>query len=350
MLTLGEKTEIRNLLSRFNTIPEGETVVANLLRSLSAKIVDKALAVIVLNTWCGLVGEADARSRSGPISTEHALQLTESELLTTAIPNHLWSAVMSNSPFKTLPSGIGPTSNIKSLATLMRYLLGIYDLPDPVSGTPIPLCHHVTPAMRQRQLDRISRAMMPLKTRSLATGARIHHKRWFWVATSHGLADVLKACVDDEAAAVAVDKLGLVHFSRNLSTQSPAERYVVEVRLSPTFAPEYVKPSFVFSDHNPRFVAWTDTIARSDPIWGRAADLQVFHNQVRLDHGCRETVRLTPGVVAATDILDLVVLGYLDINRWGLRNVADGTEVFADRLRDLRSRDDVVEGILSFLE
>jgi hypothetical protein len=231
----------------------------------------------------------------------------------------------------------------------MQHLLGIHDLPDPHSGAPIPISHHNTTAMRKRQADRIHKALSALKTRPLATGARIHHRRWFWVTTSRSLRNVLSGCLNNQAAAKAVDMLGLVHFSRKQATQSPTERYVIEVKLPDSFGPECVKPSFVFADHNPRFVAWTDSVVRTDSHWGRAADLAIYYNQVRLEHGCKEMVKATPNDIVHTDILDFIVLGYLDVNRWGLGDVAEGTEVFADRLRHGRSKADMVDSVVSFL-
>lgn len=351
MLTSVEAIEIRELLTRFNGCPEGETVVANLLRSLEAKIVDKPLAKIVLNAWCRSVKQADATSPMGRVSPELALKLTESELLSTIGPCPIWDDIRSHDPFQPFPPGIGEVSNIKNLSTVLKNILGITDLPDPNSGNPIALSHHVTPRLRQRQLDRISRSMAQLKTRPLAKDAKIHHKKWFWVTPRHGLEDVLRGCVDSEAASATVDKLGLVHFSQKFTTRPAAERYIVEVRLSPSFAPEYVKPSFIFSDHNPRFAAWTDNIVRPDPYWGRAADLSVFQSEKRLAHGCNEMVRATPDTLLKTDILDLSVLGYLDVNRWGLTDdVAEETDVFAECLRDKKPKELVVEHILNFMK
>lgn len=354
MLTASEIAAVHSLLSRFNSIPEGETVVANLLRSLEGGIVAKPLAEIVLKAWCDLVRDADAASLAhghGAVSAESALRLTESELVSTVKPSPLWTAIRTGpvNPFTSGPTGTGPVSNLKSLATVMQHLLGIYDLPDPHSGAPIPISHHVTTAMRKRQTGRIRRALSAFKSHPVVLGARIHHRRWFWVTTSRGLAEALSGCINDQAAAKAVDMLGLVHFSRKQATQSPTDRYVVEVKLAASFGPECVKPSFIFADHNPRFVAWTDPVARADPHWGRAADLAIYHNHVRLEHGCKEMVRATPTDVTPSDIVDLVVLGYLDVNRWGLGDVADGTEVFADRLRHGRSKADMVDSVVSFL-
>ena len=350
MLTSVETTEIRNLLTRFNGSPEGETVVANLWRSLKAGIVNEDLAKIVLNAWCDSVKRADANSAMGQISSEHALKLTESELLSAAGPCPIWDEIRSNDPFQPVPSVIGEVSNIKNLSTVLKYLLGITDLPDPHSGDPIALSHPLTPTMRQRQQERVSRSIAQLTTRPLARGARIHHKKWFWVTPRRNLEEVLRRCGDSEAASTAVDKLGLVHFSQKLTARPAAERYIVEVRLSSSFAPEYAKPSFIFSDHNPRFAAWTDAITCSDPHWGRAVDLSVFQNEKRLAHGCKEMVRATPDTLLQTDILDLSVLGYLDVNRWGLKDDAAGeTDVFADCLRDKQLKALVVEDILSSL-
>jgi hypothetical protein len=349
MLTAIERTEIHSLLTRFNDTVEGETVVANLLRSLEAGIVDKSLAKIVLNAWCDSVKRADDGSPTGQISPEHALQITESGLLTTVGPCPFWDKIRTYDPFKPAPPGIGEVSNIKNLSTVLKYLFGITDLPDPHTGDPIPLSHHGSITPRRRQLDRISRSMAQLKTHPLIKDARIHHKKWFWVTPRHGLEDVLRGCTDSEAATTAVDKLGLVHFSRKLTNQSAADRYIVEVRLSPSFASEYVKPSFIFSDHNPRFAAWTDTIACSDPHWGRAADLNVFHNDKRLAQGCKEMVRATPDNLLRTDILDFSVLGYLDVNRWGMEDDnAKDTDAFAACLREMQPKEVVVDRILDF--
>lgn len=351
MLTATEANDIRSLLARFNQCEDGETVVANLLRSLLAKIVDKNLAKIVLCAWSDSVKRADASYRSGSISAEHALKLTESELLSAARPSPLWENILLSNPFRPTPAGIGSLSNIKNLATILKYIYGLTDLPDPHSGTPLPLSHNLPEKARKRQLERISRAMASLNAKSPVKDAVIHHKKWFWVTPSQGLENVLKQSFDSEAAAIVVDKLGLVHFSREFPNQSATERYIVEIRISPSFSAQYAKPSFIFSDHNPRFTVWTDTAARSDTDWGRAADLGAFHNETRLAHGYKEMIGITPNSFLRTDILEMKVLGYLDINRWGQKSgTPEGTKVFANLLRDTHTKDDIVESILNELE
>ena len=350
MLSAGEKDHLQEMLSRFSTISEGETVVANLLRSLEGRIVPIPLAEIVLKAWCARVRDADAASKAigfGPLSAESALRYTESEFISTTTPSPLWDTIRRNAddPFRLAASGT--VSNVKTLSAVMEHLLGVTDLSDPHSGVPIPLSHHIVSTRRSRQADRIKRALLSHKL--VKTGARIHHRRWFWVTTSRGLADALHGLVGDDAATKAVDILGLVHFSRRLASQSVAERYVVEVQLTSSFARESAKPSFIFGDHNPRFVAWTDPIARADPLWGRAADLAKYHIHVRLEHGSKEMVKATPNQILATDVIRLNVLGYLDVNRWGASDVAEGTEVFADRLRLGRSKAEVVDTVLSLL-
>lgn len=356
MLSATDKTDIHNLLSRFNTIPDGETVVANILRSLEAGIVLKPLAKIILKAWCDKVRDADSINLStglAPLSGEAALKLTESEFLSTAIgaptPSPLWDTIR-NRPYDPFRGATTDTvSNVKKLSTVMQYMLGVSDLNDPHSpGTPIALSHHTSRAQRRRQKNRIERALQ--STSVLKPGARIHHRRWFWVTTQNGLKTALTGLIDDKAAAAkAVDVLGLVHFSRELATQTVADKYVVEVQLNAGYAPEFAKPSFIFADHNPRFVAWTDSSARANKKWGQATNLEKYHMHVQLEQGEQEMIKATPDQIVIGDVARFCVLGYLDVNRWGAGEIAEGTEVFADRLRFSRSKAEVVDTILMFL-
>lgn len=356
MLTPREKVDVENLLTRLNDVPDGQTVVANILRSLEAKIVAEDLAEIVLMAWVERVRAEDTASSlrgKGPISAQTVLAYTESELIATIAgapaPCPWWDKLRlkPNDPFRVGPRG--ELSNIKDLATVLDHLLGI-SLRDPHSTvtTPIPLRVYASRAAMARQKQAIQRALDAVMSPKI--NARIHHRRWFWLTTRAGIKAAISRIKGDDQARRAIDVLGLVHFSRDIAARDVSRRYIVEVGVDPSMAGECTKPSFIFADHNPRFVAWTDSAARQETLWGNAVDLDHFDQSANLVKGGVELVAATPDTFTFPATQRFRVLGYLETNRWGPNSAAaEGTEVFADRLRFQRTKTDVLQSVMALL-
>jgi hypothetical protein len=344
-----DETRVAKLLARIGETPEGETVVANVLRSLEGEVVSKDFAKVALMGWCDIVHDNDTASLAGSLDPQAVLNVTQSFAFRPTYKGYVDDLL--SCPGSPVCSFAGPEAvHVKSLQDVTKYIFGVPYLEDEHTGVPLPAIEYPPGKFRENYIDDAERAIKQRQSKvGVSPNASIAGRPWFWVARKEEVERKTGHLSADDKACAVVDFLGLVHLSHPASWQQPETRYVVVLELDQALTTPAAKPSFVFSDHNPRFVAWTALAVRSDVHWGRAADLERFEEDATLTPGGHEMVVVTPPSLSNKDVVQYSIVGYLEKNRWGRDHVARGTAVFADRLRSGSPQGATIATIVSLL-